>query len=61
MLLRNIFFLVVFYVLFSFVKRILKAFTNYSQAQKRSQAPQADEAAKYKNAIDADFEEIKDK
>ena len=61
MLLRLIFYSVVFYVMFSLVKRFLRAFTNYSQAQKRTRDPQTDDAVKYKNAIDADFEEIKDK
>ena len=58
---RVIFFAVIFYIAFSFVKRFLKAFTNYSQAQKQKRNPEASEEVKFKNAIDADFEEIKDK
>ena len=59
--LKFIFYTVLFYLMFSFVKRFLKSFSNYSQAEKRKRDPQAEEALKYKNAIDADFEEIKDK
>ena len=59
--LKFIFYTVLFYIMFSFVKRFLKSFSNYSQAEKRKREPPAEEAQKYKNAIDADFEEIKDK
>jgi hypothetical protein len=61
MSMRFIFYAVLFYIAYSVVKRFMKALSNSPRKQETKGDKDAEASAKYRNAIDADFEEIKDK